>query len=50
MFLTMALAFATMFASAQFMVVTNITQPADGEEWGMSNITDNMGVGYQIND
>ena len=50
MFLTMALAFATMFASAQFMVVTNITQPADGEEWAMSNITDNMGIGYQIND
>ena len=50
MFLTMALAFATMFASAQFMVVTNIDQPADGEKWEMSSITDNMGVGYQIND
>ena len=27
MFLTMALAFATMFASAQFMVVTTIDAP-----------------------
>ena len=50
MFLTMALAFVTMFASAQFMVVSNITQPADGEQWAMSNITDNMGIGYMLND
>ena len=50
MFLTMALAFVTMVSSAQFMVVTTMTQPADGEEWAMSNITDNMGVGYVLND
>ena len=50
MFLTMALAFVTMISSAQFMVVTTMTQPADGEEWAMSNITDNMGVGSVLND
>ena len=50
MFLTMALAFVTIISSAQFMVVTTMTQPADGEEWAMSNITDNMGVGYVLND
>ena len=50
MFLTMALAFVTMLSSAQFMVVTTITQPADSASWGMSNITDNMGIGYQFND
>jgi len=50
MFLTMALAFVTIISSAQFMVVTTMTQPADGEEWGMSNITDNMGIGYTLND
>ena len=50
MFLTMALAFVTMISSAQFMVVTTMTQPADGEEWAMSNITDNMRVGYVLND
>ena len=50
MFLTMALAFVTMFASAQFMVVTTISQPADSAEWGMSNITDNIGIGYKFND
>jgi len=46
----MALAFVTMFASAQFMVVTNLTQPADDEQWGVSNLTDNIGIGYQLND
>ena len=50
MFLTMALALTTMFASAQFMVVTTMTQPAESEKWEMSNITDNMGVGYMLND
>ena len=50
MFLTMALAFVTIISSAQFMVVTTMTQPADGEEWEMSNVTDNMGVGYVLND
>jgi len=50
MFLTMALAFVAMISSAQFMVVTTMTQPADGEEWATSNITDNMGVGYVLND
>ena len=46
----MALAFVTMISSAQFMVVTTMTQPTDGEEWATSNITDNMGVGYVLND
>jgi opacity protein-like surface antigen len=50
MFLTMALAFITMLSSAQFMVITTVTQPADSASWGMSNITDNMGIGYQFND
>jgi len=50
MFLTMALALIAMVSSAQFMVVTTVSQPADSAEWGMSNITDNMGIGYQFND
>ena len=49
-FLTMTLAFATMIASAQFMVVTNINQPSDNTEWGVSNFTDNIGIGYKIDD
>ena len=50
LFLTMTLALATIFASAQFMVVTTINMPEDDAEWEMSNITDNMGIGYQLND
>lgn len=50
MFLTMALALIAMVSSAQFMVVTTMDQPADGEQWEMSNLTNNIGVGYQMND
>ena len=50
MFLTMALAFVTMVSSAQFMVVSTVTEPADGESYGMSNITEKLGVGYMLND
>ena len=50
LFATIALAFVTMVSSAQFMVVTNVTQPSNGEEWAISNITDNMGIGYVLND
>ena len=50
MFLTTALALTTMLASAQFMVVTTIDQPEEGAEWEMSNFTDNLGIGYQLND
>ena len=51
LFLTLALGFATLFASAQnFMVVTNYNAPEDGAEWEMSSLTDNIGIGYVIND
>ena len=50
MFLTMALAFVSIFASAQFMVITTIDQPEENAEWEMSNFTDNLGIGYQLND
>ena len=50
MFLTMALAFVAMISSAQFMVVTTLDQPEEGANWEMSSITDNIGVGYVLND
>ena len=50
LFLTMTLAFVTMFASAQIMVITTVEQPADDVEWEMSNFTDNLGIGYQLNE
>ena len=49
--LTAVLAIGTLFVSAQsFMVVTNVTKTADGEEAGIENITNRIGVGYQVND
>ena len=43
-------AFTTLFASAQFMVVTTYNAPEDGAEWEMTSLTDNMGIGYAVND
>ena len=49
--LTTVLVIVTLFVSAQsFMVVTNVTKTADGEEAGIENITNRIGVGYQVND
>lgn len=45
--LTAAIAFSTLIASAQFMVVT--TYDGDQEE-SMDKITANMGIGYMLND
>ena len=50
LFLTTIIALITLCASAQFMVVTTVNQPADSAEWGVNNFTDNMGIGYQMND
>ena len=46
LFLTMTLAFCTMIASAQFSVLTTVTEGSD-YSW---NITDKLGVGYQVNE
>ncbi len=45
LFLTIALAFSTIIASAQYSVLTTITEVE--EEY---NITDKIGVGYNLND
>ena len=49
LFLTMAVAFSTLIASAQFIVVTTYNAPEDGAEWEMTSLTDNLGVGYTLN-
>jgi len=51
--MTMTVAILTTFAaSTQFMVVTTINTPDSdlNEEWGTTNFTDNMGIGYVVND
>ena len=46
LFLTMALAFSTMIASAQFSVLTTLTENADSA-W---SLTEKIGVGYNLNE
>ena len=49
-FLTLAICFTTLLASAQFTMVSSIDKPAEGESWGMNNFTNNIGMGYQATD
>ena len=50
LFLTMALAFSTMVASAQYSVLTTVTSVEDEAGEKTYNITDKLGVGYQLNE
>jgi len=49
-FLTLAICFTTLLASAQFTMVSSIDKPAEDESWGLSNFTNDIGVGYQATD
>ena len=46
LFLTMALAFCTMMASAQYSALTTVSETTDST-W---SVTEKLGVGYQVND
>ena len=46
LFLTMALAFSTLIASAQFSVITTVSENADSA-W---TITEKLGIGYDVNE
>ena len=50
LFLTYILAFTTLVASAQFMVVTTVDVQEENESWGMESFTNNLGIGYGVND
>jgi hypothetical protein len=50
LFLTMTLAFSTMIASAQYQVMTTVTSMEDEAGETTYNITDKIGVGYQVNE
>ena len=47
-FLTSVLSLFTILASAQFMVTSMVSSPADGEEISLDNLTDNIGVMYSM--
>ena len=49
LFLTMTLAFCTTIASAQYSVLTTVTSVEEADETTY-NITDKLGVGYQVNE
>ena len=46
LFLTMALAFCTTIASAQYSVLTTVSETSDST-W---SVTEKLGIGYQVND
>ena len=48
--LTLITICTTLIASAQFSVVISISIPEEGEEIKFKDITDNIGIGYEIND
>ena len=50
LFLATVFVLTSILASAQFTVVTTLNTPAEGESFEVSSITDNLGVGYQVND
>ena len=50
LFLTMALAFLTTIASAQYSVMTTITSIEDEAGETTYNATDKIGVGYQVDE
>ena len=50
MFLMASLIFAANLCSAQFLAITTINMPEDDAEWEMSNLTDNIGIGYMLKD
>tara|TARA_Y100000592_G_C5306998_1_gene238251 strand:+ start:198 stop:632 length:435 start_codon:yes stop_codon:yes gene_type:complete len=50
LFLTLAFAFSTLIASAQYHIMTTITSVEDEAGETTYNATDKIGVGYQIND
>ena len=49
-FLTMTLALFTMIASAQYSVMTTVTSVEDEAGESTYNVTDKLGVGYQVNE
>ena len=49
-FLTMTLAFVTMIASAQYSAMTTVTSVEDEAGEPTYNVTDKLGVGYQVNE
>tara|TARA_R100000935_G_scaffold54524_1_gene83524 strand:+ start:1107 stop:1541 length:435 start_codon:yes stop_codon:yes gene_type:complete len=48
LFLTTLLSLFTIFASAQMMVTSSLSSPAEGESWAVEDLTENLGLGYTM--
>jgi hypothetical protein len=48
--LTTVMALFFLGASAQYRVMSNVSEPGDGEKWGSENFTSNVGIGYDMNE
>ena len=48
--LTTMVALFCLSASAQFRVMSNVNTPEEAESWSVDSFTNNLGVGYQVND
>ena len=48
--LTTVMALFFLGASAQYRVMSNVSEPADGAKWGLENFTNNVSIGYDLNE
>jgi|TARA_R110002020_G_scaffold169693_2_gene359039 hypothetical protein len=48
--LTTIVALFCLSASAQFRVMSDINTPEEDSTWSVNNFTNNLGVGYQVNE
>ena len=48
--LTIVVALFCFSASAQYKVMSSINEPTEGESWNLENFTNNIALGYDIND
>lgn len=47
-FYTIILSCFTLVSTAQFTITSEINAPNEGDSWEMSNITNNMGIAYNL--
>ena len=47
---TIITVFTTLIASAQFSIMSSISMPEEGSDFEISSISENIGVGYEINE
>jgi len=48
--LTTVIALFCLSASAQFSVMSSVSTPLESEGWNLDSITNNIALGYQVND